>query len=229
MNNKHLGFAPSWAHPQPGVGVLFDLDGVIIDSERSYTQIWARINEMYPTGVPDFPRVIKGMTLADILSKYFHAGLHQGVVNYCVDEERKLVFNYMPGARELLCALKGLGIPAALVTSSDAAKMEALHSKMPDLRQWFTAIVYGEMVSRGKPAPDPYLMGAKLIGVEPCRCAVVEDSLSGLRSGHDAGAYTVGMTDTLGRDAILGHADLLLDSLEELDIGSLLNLLKKRR
>lgn len=216
MNKPHSALASS-GQQHSSLGVLFDLDGVIIDSERSYTQIWTRIDSMFRTGVPDFPRVIKGMTLVDILNEYFPSEVHQRVVAYCVEEERKLVFNYMPGARELLCTLKGLGIPVALVTSSDAAKMEALHSKMPDLRQWFTAIVYGEMVSRGKPAPDPYLMGAKLIGVEPCRCAVVEDSLSGLRSGHDAGAYTVGMTDTLGRDAITGHADLVLDSLEDLD------------
>ena len=57
---------------------------------------------------------------------------------------------------------------------------------------------------------------------------MIEDSLSGLRSGMDAGAYTVGMTDTLGRDTISGHADIVLDSLEDLNLTSLINILDRR-
>lgn len=209
-------------------GILFDLDGVLIDSERKYTRIWAEVDRMYPTGVEDFPRVIKGMTLSDILSKYFPEELHRRVTDYCIDQERKLTFGYMPGAGELLAELRRRGVPAALVTSSDMAKMERLRAVMPDLLQWFSAVVYGEMVSHGKPAPDPYLLGAEMLGVSPARCAVVEDSLSGLASGRAAGAYLVGMTDTLGRKAIEGNADVVLDSLEDLDLDSLLKELRGR-
>lgn len=210
------------------VGILFDLDGVLIDSERKYTRIWAEVDRMYPTGVKDFPRAIKGMTLADILDRYFPAELHQAVTDYCIAEERKLTFGYMPGAAGLLAELKRREVPAALVTSSDMAKMERLRTVMPDILQWFTAVVYGEMVERGKPAPDPYLLGAEMLDLPARRCAVVEDSLSGLRSGRDAGAYLVGMTDTLGRQAIEGNADIVLDSLEDLDLDSLLKVLQSR-
>lgn len=164
----------------------------------------------------------------DILNKYFPAELHQSVTDFCIDEERKLTFSYMPGARELLISLKERGIPAAMVTSSDAAKMETLRKKMPDIFSWFTAIVYGEMVAHGKPAPDPYLLGAKMIERDIRNCAVVEDSLSGLRSGASAGAYLVGMTDTLGRKAIEGNADFVSDSLEDIDLDSLIETLKNR-
>lgn len=209
-------------------GILFDLDGVLIDSERKYTRIWAGVDRMYPTGVADFPRVIKGMTLADILSEYFPPELHRPVTDYCIAEERKLTFGYMPGARELLSQLKHRGVPAAMVTSSDRAKMERLRVVMPDIFQWLGAIVYGEMVERGKPAPDPYLLGAEMIGVPAARCAVVEDSLSGLASGRAAGSYLVGMTDTLGREAIEGNADVVLGSLVDLDLDSLLKELSGR-
>ncbi len=210
------------------VGFLFDLDGVLIDSERRYTEIWHRIDQMYPTGVKDFPRVIKGSTLYDILNKYFPKHLHEAVKNYCIAEEQKLTFNYMPGARKLLEYLKRRDVPTALVTSSDAAKMETLRQKLPDIYQWFTAVVYGEMVKRGKPAPDPYLLGAEKIGVPPRHCAVVEDSLSGILSGRAAGCYVVGMTETMGRATIEKDSDMVLDTLEGMDVQGLIDKLKAR-
>lgn len=210
------------------IGLLFDLDGVLIDSERRYTRIWAEIDRMYPTGIEDFPHIIKGMTLGNILKKYFPAELHQPVSDYCVAEEKKLTFSYMPGVVSLLDELHRRGIPVAMVTSSDQAKMHTLERKMPDIVGRFNAIVHGEMVEHGKPAPDPYLLGAKLIDVPPRHCAVVEDSITGLQSGRTAGAFTVGMTDTLGRKAIEPEADITLDSLEQLDLDLLLNTLQCR-
>ena len=188
--------------------LLFDLDGVLIDSERQYTRIWADVDRIvYHTGVKDFPLAIKGMTLANILAAYFPENMHKRVSDFCIAEERKLRFGYMPGARELLAELKEV---------------------LPDIFQWFSHIVYGEMVEHGKPAPDPYLLGAGLAGVPASDCAVIEDSLSGLESGRAAGAYLIGMTDTLGRKAIEGHADIVLDSLEDLDLDLLLNTLENR-
>lgn len=198
------------------IAFLFDLDGVLIDSERKYTEIWRRVDEMYPTGVEDFPRVIKGTTLQNILERYFDESVHEAVALYCMEEERKLTFDYMPGARELLAVLKELGVPSVLVTSSDNVKMEALRAKLPDIFEWFTGIVTGEMVRYGKPAPDPYLLGASLAGVPIEKCVVVEDALTGLQSGRSAGAFLVGMTDTLGREAIEGKADIVIDSLADL-------------
>lgn len=209
--------------------LLFDLDGVLIDSERQYTRIWADVDRtVYHTGVKDFPLAIKGMTLANILATYFPENMHKRVSDFCITEERKLHFGYMPGARELLAELKRREIPAVLVTSSDLAKMNRLQEVLPDIFQWFSHIVYGEMVEHGKPAPDPYLLGAGLSGVPASDCAVIEDSLSGLESGRAAGAYLIGMTDTLGRKAIEGHADIVLDSLEDLDLDLLLNTLENR-
>ena len=207
---------------------MFDLDGVLIDSERQYTRIWADIDRMYPTGVEDFPHVIKGMTLANILDTYFDKSNHQAITAYCVDEELKLKFSYMPGVTDLLDELHRRSIPVAMVTSSDEAKMKKLAVKMPDILGRFDAIVIGEMVTRGKPAPDPYLLGAKMIGVAPRRCAVVEDALTGLASGHSAGAFTIGMTDTLGRKAIEPHADITLDSLTDIELDKLLEILQCR-
>lgn len=210
------------------IGFLFDLDGVLIDSERKYTRIWERVDEMYPTGVKDFARVIKGTTLYDILDRYFDKANHRAVTDYCVGEERKLTFDYMPGVRSLLEELKRRDIPAVIVTSSDQVKMEALRRGFPDIFRWFTGVVSGEMVTHGKPDPEPYELGAKKAGVPVCRCAVVEDALTGLESGRRAGAYLVGMTDTLGRETIEGHADVVYDSLEDIDLEGIISILERR-
>lgn len=211
------------------IGFLFDLDGVLLDSERSYTRIWADIERDYPTGVKDFPRVIKGSTLTDILNRYFpDPEVSEAVARRCIEAEKDLEFHYMPGAEALLAELKRRGIPRALVTSSDEAKMETLRKKLPDIFGWFNALVYGDMVTHGKPAPEPYLKGAELIGVDPKRCVVVEDALTGIASGHGAGCYVIGVSDTLGREAITGKADIVVDTLDEISVDAVCEILEKR-
>ncbi len=210
-------------------GFLFDLDGVLIDSERRYTRIWADIEHDFPTGVDDFPRVIKGMTLNDILDRYFPSQeVRKAVERRCLEAERELRFGYMPGACELLETLHDRGVPVALVTSSDGQKMRVLRAALPGFVESFTAVVDGDMVSRGKPDPEPYLTGARLIGVPIERCVVVEDAVNGLKAGLASGAYVVGMTDTLGRAAVEPYAHEVHDSLEELDADRLLAVLEAR-
>lgn len=212
-----------------GVGFLFDLDGVLIDSERRYTRIWADIERDFPTGVPDFPRAIKGMTLNNIIARYFPApDTGREVARRCLEAESRLTFGYMPGARELLARLRGVGVPVALVTSSDDRKMLLLRRLLPGFVESFDAVVDGSMVTEGKPHPEPYLTGARLLGVPPGRCAVVEDAVNGLKSGLAAGAYVIGMTDTLGLAAVEPHAMETHDSLEEIDPEAVIKILEKR-
>lgn len=211
------------------IGFLFDLDGVLIDSERRYTALWQEIERTWPTGIPDFPRVIKGTTLHNILDKYYpDPAVRHAVEQRCIEAEKEMEYAYMPGAEALLRSLKEMGIPAAMVTSSDAVKMESMRAKLPCIFSWFTAVVHGDMVVRGKPDPQPYLLGADLIEVPAHRCCVVEDSLTGIEAGHRAGCFVAGMTDTLGLEAILPAADLTLDSLEDLDPEKLAYILRHR-
>lgn len=206
-------------------GFLFDLDGVLLDSERKYTEIWAEIDRIHPTGIADFPHVIKGKTLSDILSLYFpDTAVAEDVMQRCIEAEKHIEFNYMPGAVRLLERLKSLEIPCALVTSSDEVKMASLVKKMPDVLTRFDAVVYGEMVKHGKPAPEPYLLGARLLGLPPQDCIVFEDALTGIASGKSAGCYVVGMSDTLGRDAIAGKADVVYDTLDDINVDDILKL-----
>lgn len=210
------------------IGFLFDLDGVLIDSEREYTCIWGAINVAFPTGVENFPIVIKGQTLPEILSRYFREEDRHAVTDMLNERESKMKYDYLPGAREFLEELAQRGLPRVLVTSSNEMKMRHLREERPELEGMFSDIVTADRISRSKPDPEGYLLGAKLIGVKPERCAVFEDSLQGVQAGHAAGAYTVGLTTTLPAEKIAPFCDKIIPDLSAVDLDSLIKTLEGR-
>lgn len=211
------------------IAFLFDLDGSLIDSERQYTSMWSEIEKIYPTGIPDYEHYIKGRTLVNILESFYPTDeIRNDIKARLIEMEEKMTFEYTQGADSLLSELERRGIPFALVTSSDEKKMSEVRKQMPGLEKRFNAIVLGDMISRSKPDPEGYLLAAKLLGCPARRCAVVEDALQGLRAGHAAGSYVIGMCDTLGRKAVEPEADVALDSLLELDLDSIITILTSR-
>lgn len=204
-------------------GLLFDLDGVIIDSETEYSKIWRHINEVFPTGVPDLERVIKGCTLTSILTTYFPENQREEVKEMLYRLEGEMRYYYAPGGREILLQARDAGIPAALVTSSDDIKMSHLYEQIPELRGMFTAIVTAGDISRSKPDPEGYLLGASRLGLDASQCIVFEDSLQGLEAGLRAGAHLVAIASTLGRDRVADKAPIVVDDLSQINLNSLLN------
>lgn len=204
-------------------GLLFDLDGVIIDSETEYSKIWRHINEVFPTGVPDLERVIKGCTLTSILTTYFPENQREEVKEMLYRLEGEMRYYYAPGGREILLRARDAGIPAALVTSSDDIKMSHLYEQIPELRGMFTAIVTAGDISRSKPDPEGYLLGASRLGLDASQCIVFEDSLQGLEAGRRAGAHLVAIASTLGRDRVADKAPIVVDDLSQINLNSLLN------
>lgn len=210
------------------LGALFDLDGVLIDSETEYTRLWSEINHAFPTGVPGFERKIKGTTLDDILGTYYpDPVIQREVYDELHRKEAKMHYPYCKGAEELLCELRHRGIPVAMVTSSNNKKMAHLWQLQPGLRDAVDVIISGDQVEKSKPDPEGYLKGAALINRDPRHCVVFEDSLQGIRAGRAAGAYVVGLSGTLGREALEGECDILIDSLTELDLDILIQNIKK--
>lgn len=208
------------------IGVLFDLDGVLIDSEQKYSQLWRNIDKEFPTGIPHFERVIKGTTLPDILQRYFpNENIRRQVELRCIDGESNMTYEMTPGAIVLLETLKLRKIPAAMVTSSDNVKMRHLWTILPNLRNYFSTVIASEDVTRSKPDPEGYLKAAERIGVAPQRCIVVEDSVQGVKAGKAAGAFVVGMTETMGRMAIERVADTVLDSLEDFELDKYIEII----
>lgn len=216
-------------HSSSPIAFLFDLDGSLIDSERQYTRMWSVIEKIYPTGIPDYEHFIKGRTLVNILESFYPTDdIRQDIRKRLIKMEEEMTFGYTEGADMLLSELHKRGIAVALVTSSDEKKMSVVRQQMPELEERFDAIVLGDMVSRSKPDPEGYLLAAKMLGCPPERCAVVEDALQGLRAGHAAGCFVIGMSDTLGRAAVEPEADLTLDSLMQLDLDNIISILSGR-
>ena len=206
-------------------GVLFDLDGVLIDSETLYTEFWSNAEKKYPTGVEDFAYVIKGNNLAKILSTYFPDKEVQADLLRMIDEfERNMQYHIFPGAMELVNSLNQQNIPYAIVTSSDISKMDKLAMQHPDFLNHFNAMVTGNMVSKSKPDPECFLRGAEMIGVDIKDCVVCEDSPSGILAGLNSGAKVIAIATTLRRKDINKDAHKIVDSIADISVDDILSL-----
>lgn len=212
------------------IGFLFDLDGVIIDSEIKYTEIWREINGIYPTGVAGMEYKIKGTTLDYILNTYFpDPVIQEKVTRLLYDKEQTMIYDYTKGARELLEKIKASGFPAALVTSSNDRKMERLWRQLPELEGYFNVIIDGSQVSHSKPDPEGYIKASEAIGVNSSECAVFEDSLQGVTAGKRAGAYVIGVAGTMPDDVMISGSDFFAETLDDVDLPHLCNILKSRK
>lgn len=189
---------------------LFDLDGVIIDTEPLYSEFWKGIGEIYFPNDKDFALKLKGQTLTDIYEHFFKENIvAQSEIRHRLSVfESTMPFPYIEGAIDYVKFLKQQGVPTAIVTSSDKYKMERLYSAHPDFHQLFNIILTAEDSFRSKPAPDCYINAAKCLGVTPKACVVFEDSLNGLKAARDSGAYVVGVATSLCREEIASLCDM---------------------
>lgn len=200
---------------------LFDLDGVLIDTETLYTEFWDTLGHSYCAGIENFAQRIKGTTIADILTTYFPEEQHAEILETLQNFEANMKYRLFPGVEDFLRRIKDACIPAAIVTSSNDAKMERLWRQLPGFRQWFDAVITDSKVQRSKPDPQPYQVAAAELGVRPEDCCVFEDSFSGIESGRRAGAKVVGLATTNPAESLVGKADIVVPSLESLTVEQL--------
>lgn len=209
------------------IGVLFDLDGVVIDSESIYTNFWIDIEKIFPTGIENFALKIKGSTLPTILNTYYPDEEKQAVImSRIVDFEKNMQYRPFPEALRFIRELKEAGIRCAIVTSSSQNKMNNLYLQNPGFKELFDAVITGDVVTHSKPHPEPYLMGASAIGIQPENCYVFEDSLSGIQSGLNANATVIGLATTLPYSQIDGKAHKTIHDFTGFSISDMLSVKK---
>ena len=195
-------------------GMLFDLDGVLVDSEGEYSKFWGAMGDRYGL-VSTFASDIKGTTIGEILQNFPESD-RDGILVALHEFEANMEYPVYPGVMEFLGRLKKAGIPSAIVTSSDNVKMDLLFGRRPELREMVNVVITGSMVSRSKPDPEGYLKGAELIGAPVEECCVFEDSLQGLQAGRSSGATVVGIATTNSREKVAPLADITVDRFEEI-------------
>ncbi len=189
--------------PAPVRAVILDKDGTIHDTERVFFRAWHMAAEIFH--VPDIEataRACTGMTEQDMSSLW--AKKYPDIDFWPYVRKRneiyfELVSQNVPhreGAMELLTGLKALGYRLGLATSSKTANGtdQMIRSGMAGL---FDAMVFGDMVEKGKPDPDIFLKAADLLGVDPAECVGVEDSVNGIRAIHAAGMRAIMVPDIL--------------------------------
>ena len=201
---------------------LFDLDGVIIDTEPQYDIFWKETAEKYQLGT-NFEQIIKGTTLPHILSNYlshFQKTTQQEIVASGQAFELAMDIIPIPGALAFLEDVKKAGIPMGLVTSSDDRKIEYVFSRL-SIRQYFNSIVSADRITYGKPDPMCYLLAAQDIGISPENCYIFEDSFNGIQSGNAAGMKVIGLSTTNTAESIAKNCIKVIPNFCNISVHSL--------
>ena len=143
--------------------VLFDLDGVIMDTETQYGIFWNRTGKEL-LGLDDFGKRIKGQTLNHIISHFDGVSKDKDeIIRELYEYERNMSYDYIPGADEFMKDLHARGIPMAIVTSSNDAKMVNVRRAHPELWELTEAVLTSEHFSKSKPDPECFLKGMEVL------------------------------------------------------------------
>ena len=191
---------------------LFDLDGVIMDTESQYTIFWDLIGKEY-LALEDFGRIIKGQTLFQIFGRHF-GGIPEKqdeIICRLNNFEAQMSYDYIPGADTFIKGLKDSGIPIAIVTSSNETKMQNVRNAHPELWELADKVLTSEYFTKSKPDPECFIKGMEILGGRPETTVVFEDSIHGITAGRSAGAYVVGLATTNKREAIAPLCDIVID------------------
>lgn len=209
--------------------VLFDMDGLLVDSERLWYEAEAEVMSwLGAEWGPEHQESLVGGSL-DRTVEYMLA--LTGPVAEPAEVGRRLMDGMtdrlranvpmMPGAKELLDEVRESGVPSALVSSTHRSLME--HALDGIGRDRFTVTVAGDEVARTKPDPEPYLTAARLLGADPRRCVALEDSPNGAASASAAGCHVVAVPSVVSVPD--GPRRTLLTSLRGVDLALLRSLL----
>ena len=183
--------------------VIFDMDGVIFDSERLVIECWETIAKKYNIpGIVEICMRVQGNNREET-GKRFREKYGNDFPYEAYKKEVSALFRHLygggrlplkPGVAEILEELKRGDIPLALASSTrtDIVKLELDEAR---LLQYFDAVLGGDMVPRSKPEPDIFLAAAEALGVSPANCYVLEDSFNGIRAAYRAGMHPVMVPD----------------------------------
>lgn len=181
--------------------VLFDMDGLMIDSERLADTVWRNAACDAGTSITKQDMtLLRGVTQQEARKRFMH--IHPAFPFDLVEENAhneltRQLAQHVPlkhGLLELLQFLKEHQIKMAVASSSNQSLVEQ-NLRTANVRNFFDAVVCGDMITHSKPAPDIFLRAAAELNTPPTQCMVLEDSENGIKAGLAAGCYTVWIPD----------------------------------
>lgn len=205
------------------LGVIFDMDGVLIDSYRAHYESWRQMAAAEGLAITEEQfKGTFGRTSRESIRQLWGRDLPDAKVA-ALDEEKERLFRAiigrdfpaMPGARELLDSLAAAGVALAVGSSGPPPNVELSLDRLGK-RPLFAAVVTGQDVRRGKPDPQVFMVAAARLRLPPERCAVVEDAALGIEAARRAGTAAIGLASAGRTRQELAAADLVVDRLAEL-------------
>lgn len=207
--------------------VLFDLDGVVLDTESQYTVLWNNIGKKYGD-VGEIGRLSKGQTLTHILDTYFkgQTELQKHIIEELYEFEQNMSYAPIPGVMEFMKQLKEASVPTAVVTSSNKAKMENVYRHYPDFKDIVGHVFTSESFTRSKPDPECFLMAMRELGGTPEDTVVFEDSVNGLKAARASGATVVGLVTSNPREVVEPLSDYAINDFTSMSLDRLKEMLQ---
>ncbi|MCI6284865.1 HAD family phosphatase [Selenomonas sp.] len=209
---------------------IFDMDGVIIDSEPLHSRV--KMETFAHFGLPfdegDLAQYMGRTSVdifSDVLKKEHRTDVSvQEIVNYKHAHYLELAvggaLEAIPGSLELIARLRAAGVPLALATSSWRRVVDAILVQF-DLTEEFASVISGSELPKSKPDPAIYRLSAEALGVDPRKCVVLEDTAAGVAAAKGAGMYCIGFRSPHSGVQDLSRADEIVDDLATIDVAKL--------
>jgi beta-phosphoglucomutase family hydrolase len=214
----------------PFKGVIFDMDGTLIESTEADYLAWKRLFADYqkPLSYEDYFPLLGAKSAVVVQSRLLLNEAQTKIalakkLKYFTEIITKSGVQPVPFAVKLLQHLQQYDLKIALATSSRSEKMKMV-LKLTGLVHYFEVIVTGEEVNRSKPAPDIFLMAAKKLKLQPEQCLVIEDAINGIKAAKNAGMKCVAITTTHSAE-MLQEADLIIETYEAVNFQHLCTVL----
>nr|WP_321486022.1 HAD family phosphatase [uncultured Draconibacterium sp.] len=206
--------------------LIFDMDGVLVDSEPFHIEIEKRMFRKMGLDISDEEHAGYMGTATDVM---WRSIIEKRNLTLNVDEMTRLTVQAgipffkslekiepMPGLEKLLKRLSGAEIPMAVASSSDAETVQIITEKS-GLRKYFRYTISSSEVGKSKPEPDVFLHAAKLLGEKPANCLVIEDSKNGIKAAKTAGMFCVAYSGAASDSQDQTQADKIVSDYQELE------------